>query len=42
MHKLDGVIILKIVIAMLENLTGEIDEALPIIIRICANELLLS
>lgn len=37
--QLDGIVIMKIVIAMLENLKGKIDEALPYILKICMNEL---
>lgn len=38
-HKLDGIVIMKIIIAMLENLQNRIDEAMPYILRICVNEL---
>lgn len=35
-HMLDGVVVMKVLIAMLENLSGgRIDEALPYILRIC-------
>jgi len=30
---------MKIIIAMIENLKGKIDEAIPYIIKICMNEL---
>jgi hypothetical protein len=36
---LDGVVVMKILIAMVENLRGRIDEAIPYIIKICMNEL---
>jgi len=37
---LDGVVVMKILIAMLENLgNGRINEALPYILTICTNEL---
>jgi hypothetical protein len=29
---LDGIVVMKVLIAMLENLSGKIDEALPYII----------
>ena len=38
-HKLDGIVVLKVLIAMLENLKGKIDEALPYIIKLCVGEL---
>ena len=31
-HKLDGIVVMKVLIAMLENLKGRIDEALPLIV----------
>jgi hypothetical protein len=31
-HKLDGIVAMKILIAMLENLSGKIDQALPVIL----------
>lgn len=37
--KVDGIVIMKILIAMLENLQGKIDEAIPYIIKICMSEL---
>ena len=33
-HKQDGIVALKIIIAMLENLQNKIDDALPHIIKI--------
>lgn len=36
---IDGIVIMKILIAMLENLKGQIDEALPYIIKIAMSEL---
>jgi len=37
---LDGIVCMKVLIAMLENLgSGTIDEALPYIIRICVSQL---
>jgi hypothetical protein len=38
-HKVDGITVMKVIIAMLENLKDKIDEALPIIINICVKEL---
>jgi hypothetical protein len=38
-HKRDGIVILKVIITMLENLKGRIDEALPLILQILVNEL---
>jgi hypothetical protein len=38
--KLDGVVVMKVLIAMIENLKGRIDEAILYIIKICMNELL--
>ena len=35
----DGIAAMKIIIAMLENLQGRIDEALPYILKLCINEL---
>lgn len=37
--KIDGIVIMKIMIAMLENLQGKIDEALPYILKITMQEL---
>ena len=31
-HKLDGIVVMKVMIAMLENLTGKIDYAIPTIL----------
>ena len=39
LHKLDGIVVMKVLIAMLENLKGRIDEALPYILKICVSEL---
>ena len=36
---IDGIVIMKVVIAMLENLKGRIDEALPYVLKICTEEL---
>ena len=37
-HMLDGVVVMKVVIAMLENLgNGMINEALPYILTICTS-----
>jgi len=33
--QLDGIVIMKVLIAMLENLKGRIDEAIPYILKIC-------
>jgi hypothetical protein len=39
-HMLDGVVVMKVVIAMLENLgNGMINEALPYILTICTSQL---
>lgn len=38
-HKLDGIVAFKVIIAMLENLLGRIDQALPLILQICVSEL---
>ncbi len=39
-HMLDGIIIMKVLIAMLENLgNGRINEALPMIIKVCWGQL---
>lgn len=37
---LDGIVIMKVLIAMLENMRGKIDEAVPLIISICMRELM--
>jgi hypothetical protein len=37
--KLDGIVAMKILIAMIENLRGKIDEAIPYIIKICIEQL---
>jgi hypothetical protein len=37
--KLDGVIAMKVLLAMVENLRGKIDEAIPYIIKICMQEI---
>ena len=37
-HMLDGVVIMKVLMAMLENLKGLIDEALPHVLRICLGQ----
>ncbi|CDW76775.1 UNKNOWN [Stylonychia lemnae] len=37
--QLDGIVIMKVLIAMLENLKGRIDEALQYILKICIEEL---
>ena len=37
--KIDGIVIMKVLIAMLENLKGRIDEAIPYILKICVTEL---
>jgi hypothetical protein len=35
---LDGVVVMKVLIAMLENISGgRIDEAVPYILRICVS-----
>ena len=34
-HMLDGVVIMKVLMAMLENLKGQIDEAIPHVLRVC-------
>lgn len=39
-HKQDAIVITKIIIALLENLQGRIDDALPFIIQTCTQELL--
>ena len=37
-HMLDGVVVMKVLIAMLENIGGgRIDEAVPYILRICVS-----
>lgn len=36
---IDGIVIMKVLIAMLENLKGRIDEAIPYIIKIAMQEL---
>jgi hypothetical protein len=39
-HMLDGVVVMKVLIAMLENLgNGMINEALPYILTICTSQL---
>jgi len=39
-HMLDGVVVMKVLIAMLENLGhGLINEALPLILTICTQQL---
>ena len=38
-HMLDGVVVMKVLIAMLENLKGRIDEALQYILKICIGQL---
>ena len=38
-HKQDGVTILRVLIAILENLPGQIDSALPVIVGIIVAEL---
>ena len=38
-HNLDGIVIMKVLIAMIENLQGRIDEALPYIVNICVGQL---
>jgi hypothetical protein len=39
-HMLDGVVVMKVMIAMLENLGGgRINEAVPIIIQVCVSQL---
>jgi hypothetical protein len=38
-EQIDGIVIMKILIAMLENLKGKIDEALPYIIKLAMQEL---
>lgn len=37
--KLDGIVLMKVLIAMIENLKGMIDEALPFVLKICVAEL---
>lgn len=37
-HMLDGVVIMKVLMAMLENLKGRIDEALPHVLRVCLGQ----
>ena len=39
MHKLDGIVVMKVLIAILENLKGRVDEAVLYIMRICVSEL---
>ena len=37
---LDGIVMMKVIIAMLENISGgRIDEALPYILKICVEQL---
>lgn len=36
---IDGIVVMKILIAMLENLKGQVNEALPYIIKIAMTEL---
>lgn len=38
-HRLDGIVIMKLIIAMLENLQGKIDEALPMLVQMIVTEL---
>jgi hypothetical protein len=39
-HMLDGVVVMKVIIAMLENLgNGMINEALPYILKLCTSQL---
>ena len=38
-HFLDGIVGMKVLIAMLENLTGKIDDVLDTIITVCISEL---
>jgi hypothetical protein len=37
--KVSGVVIMKIIISILENLHGNLDENLPYILHLCFNEL---
>ena len=39
-HMLDGIVVMKVLMAMLENLgNGRINEALPLIVRVCWGQL---
>lgn len=38
-HQLDGVVLMKVLIALLENLPARIDEALPYLLRLCLAQL---
>jgi hypothetical protein len=39
-HMLDGIVIMKVLIAMLENLgNGRMNEALPLIVKVCTDQL---
>lgn len=39
-HMLDGICVMKVLIAMLENLgNGQINEALPLIVKVCSDQL---
>lgn len=38
-NKQDGIVIMKLLIAILENLQGRVDDALPFIIQTCMTEL---
>ncbi len=38
-HQLDGVVLMKVLIAMLENLPGRIDQAVPYILKIILEQL---
>lgn len=38
-HKVDGIVVMKVIIAMLENLQGRIDDALGYLMKVCIEEL---